>query len=470
MALLYALGHEEFLRKEGSIPPDEDSKSMAKLFESWHDQPAREDISQTPSFAHESTCLHVSNVLGIRIVISAPNNPTSASVAESLLGALEAYLATSNEEYLMPHKSDVTITITEKNDDCNTILSKFTDIGSDIARVEHSVKLRVETRLEQESFFNWLQETIIMVICNMVMIRDVKEWMERIAGEERGLSRALAIGNMVTMNRNVFGESPQLRLNDWIDNESRSFTLDREGPWRRSKSKSHKGGSKAPKFGAGDPPPGLLDREQLRHSDMRVTSPINIQFWDKANWRGTFFLQYPTSPFILGIAFERLDLGVEIFREWRGRWGNDDKDDRLRVAIITGVSSIHPASYSVIIGPNVNTIDNDGGKVYKLISRLQRMEPETTKNLDTFLAAYKRAGAYLLMPTNLDPQNPELHFECAILKRNLVVRKAWEIGENDPDICAIQDGDSPILPADVQDPPILRALEQRRVRENMHQK
>ena len=329
LALLYALGHEKLLREEGSIPADEDSKSMAGVFKRWHDQPAREDISQTPSFAHDYTCFHVSTVLGIRIVVSTPNNPTSVSVAESLLGALEAYLATSDEEHLIPHKSSVKITISETNDGCNSVRSHFPETGTEIAKVEHSMDLRVATLSEQEAYLSWLQDTLVRIICTMVMIRDVEAWMEKVAGEERGLARAFTLGNMVTMNRNVFGESPQLCLSDWICEKGRSFTLNREVSWRKSNAESQKRGSRVPKFGVGSPPRELTGRERLRHSDKRVTSPIDIRLWDRANWRATLFSWHPSSPPILGIGFERLDSGLEIFREWCGLWGNDDKEDRL---------------------------------------------------------------------------------------------------------------------------------------------
>ena len=386
------------------------------------------------------------------------------------MGALEAYLATSDDEYLMPHKSNVTITIAEKDDGCNRICSHFPDIGTEVARVEHSVDLRVATFSEQEAYFNWLQDTLVRTICTMVMIRDVEAWMEKVAGEERGLSRAFTLGNMVMMNRNVFGESPQLRLSDWIDKESRSFALDRERSWRCSASESPKSGSRVPKFGVGAPPRDLTDRERLRHSDMRVTSPIDIRLWDRAKWRATLFSWHPSSPPILDIAFERPDSGLEIFKEWLGLWGSDDKDDRLRVAIISGVSSAHPGSYSVIIGPNFNTIGSDDEKLHMFVSRVNRMKPKTTRNLDMFLAAYKRIGAYVLMPSNFDLEHPQLHFELGILKRDLVVREAWEIGENDPDILAVDEDDSPMVPTNVDDPPILRALEQRRIRGRMHRR
>ena len=53
---------------------------------------------------------------------------------------------------------------------------------------------------------------------------------------------------------------------------------------------------------------------------------------------------------------------------------------------------------------------------------------------------------------------PEWLSDLSILKHQLVVREAWEIGENDSDISAVFDDDDPIIPAFVSDPPIERAL------------
>ena len=43
-------------------------------------------------------------------------------------------------------------------------------------------------------------------------------------------------------------------------------------------------------------------------------------------------------------------------------------------------------------------------------------------------------------------------------KYQLVVRPAWEIGPNDPDVVAIQKDDDPIIPEDEKNAPVLRAL------------
>lgn len=51
---------------------------------------------------------------------------------------------------------------------------------------------------------------------------------------------------------------------------------------------------------------------------------------------------------------------------------------------------------------------------------------------------------------------PDLGIEMV----NLVVRAAWTIGENDPDSCALNLDDPPVIPPDAVNPPVLKAMEQ----------
>lgn len=72
-----------------------------------------------------------------------------------------------------------------------------------------------------------------------------------------------------------------------------------------------------------------------------------------------------------------------------------------------------------------------------MVSRMQTMEASSDANLQRFLAAYQRAGTYLLLPAVLKDGQPELLFEMAILKRKLVVRSAADIGKNDLEVVAL---------------------------------
>ena len=47
-----------------------------------------------------------------------------------------------------------------------------------------------------------------------------------------------------------------------------------------------------------------------------------------------------------------------------------------------------------------------------------------------------------------------------IEKVDLLVRAAWTIGENDPDGCALDLDDPPVVPLGQVNPPVLKAMEQ----------
>ena len=63
---------------------------------------------------------------------------------------------------------------------------------------------------------------------------------------------------------------------------------------------------------------------------------INIEKWDIAKWRATAFLHDPEGvrlPY-LGIVFENIEAGKEIFSEWLERLGKVDEFDELRISIV----------------------------------------------------------------------------------------------------------------------------------------
>jgi hypothetical protein len=69
-------------------------------------------------------------------------------------------------------------------------------------------------------------------------------------------------------------------------------------------------------------------------------------------------------------------------------------------------------------------------------------------------------GFYLFTPgyVSKDGSSADFFTELGILKSQLWVRPAWQIGEHDLDICGLQPNDKVIIPKDVKDPPVVRAL------------
>ncbi|MEX2598585.1 MAG: hypothetical protein WD533_02905 [Dehalococcoidia bacterium] len=148
---------------------------------------------------------------------------------------------------------------------------------------------------------------------------------------------------------------------------------------------------------------------------------------------------------------------------WRKELGSYDEKERLRVTIIRGINKTNPNSYRVVLGVNAGDFRPDI-KYAVMISRAQTMEPSSDGFLKGFLNSYRKIGAYFLAPSAQpdDSQSPTLISGTYILKQELNVRDAWEIGPNDLDLVGIAPDDDPIIPEGKQDVPLLQALRERK--------
>ena len=152
------------------------------------------------------------------------------------------------------------------------------------------------------------------------------------------------------------------------------------------------------KFGTGEPPEALLDIDGLKHKDQRVLSLINIPLWNKGGWRAILYLLLPHTLPIMGLGFADSTAARNIFLGLKKRLGDIDKDEQLRISVITGIDKAHPAYYRVVISTDLESRGLDTHNYYVLVSRVQTMQPPNSTNLDNFLDRYKLAGQYVVLP------------------------------------------------------------------------
>jgi hypothetical protein len=467
IALLKALGHEDTLREEGSIPASETEQEIGKSFEDWAQQRENYELPETPEFSLHDTVELLSVVISCTITALAANDPTAVAIAESLLGALESLLATSLEHRMLPKVDRLQIIAQQSSEHSGLpTLSFETVLGVRQALITHGTTLDFSSRKELEAYPEWLSRTVLELATAVFSISNPEEWAEQVLGEERGFARAITFSNVPLMTGRVFGSRPKTKADDWIGDDDRSYPLRREEA--PSAPPKHSTPATPLEFGEGEPPPELLDRSKLRHSDIRVMSLIDTTKWDQAKWAGIFFQHIEDVeryPPILGLMFRESAPAKDIFAAWEARLGKIDERRALRVTIIRGVSAANPSHYAVVIGSR----HDDAGQLRPdkqlfFISRILHMTPETTKNLDTFLEVYRRSGRYILAPAIVRPGDGmvDLVTENVIGKYDLEIRDAWQIRVNDPDIVALDPDDPPVIPAPVVDAPVLGALERLR--------
>ena len=448
MALLFGLGHERTMRDEGFIREEDSTEEVEAFFERWVNSPAGNEAASTPLFFVDESSVLTSTILGSDVVLEVPNTAASLGVAESVLSALEAFVATSDELDVLPRGESFTLSIRESDQVRGMPQVRFADDGIPRAELLCPKDFHEVGRDRRSGYADWLQETLLTLACRILIARDAKAWLERVAVSERGLARALILGDVFTLTGNVFGSEQRSLLKMWLDNADRCFPAVRTRAWHEGKAPESGSYRANPYTRSGEDSERLFDRERLRHTDRRVRSVIDIELWDRAQWRGTVFISYPSGPPVLAIAFANGEAGNAIFRAWKERWGTDDQDDNLRVSIVTKVSKERPLDYSIVVGPSLQQTADDRGKIIMSVSRCHRMVPKTPENLSRFLEAYNREGRYFLGPAKMGDgedvfEIPSMEF--AICKWHLNTREAWEIGDDDPDRVALLVGDETCL-------------------------
>jgi hypothetical protein len=204
----------------------------------------------------------------------------------------------------------------------------------------------------------------------------------------------------------------------------------------------------------------------MRHDERRVLSLIDVEAWNRAKWGGVAVAVAPGQPPYMGLLFGDEAAVRKIFSDWIGRVGEKDEDDKIRVSILTGIDRKYPSSYKVVIGSNFEkeiTKQNTRNQ-FVMTSRIHEIHNPDPRNLEMLQTAFEHFRCYFLIPMIFQDRKsqPRMLLELAILKQELIVRPAWEIGENDPDSIAFSPDDDPVIPEGMVDPPVARALMRRR--------
>ena len=476
MALLYALGYEDTLRVEKIIPMEEEPGSVAAFFEKWLSQPAGNDLPQVPEFLDRRTVELRSTILGCEVVLTASNNNESLFLAEGVLAGVESFLATSLGFALMPNASRLDLRVAP-SDFLNQVLEFSTKPGPHTNIDIRHRKDSLATAEVTSDFKDKLVELISWVAAYVATPAGPGlEEIESLIRDEGALGRAILITGIRTLMGNLLGERPKIRISDWTQagNQDKSFPLLRKEPWSQGRLIGQPAAERvAPSPGVGEPPAELFDVERLKHRDRRVFSLINLDLWDKAGWAGTGFMMPvdPRSdePPCMILLFENRQVAESIFEGWLEEVGPEDSKNKIRVSVVTGISTESPANYRVILGTNPDWSTIPSNSQFVLVYRINTMSPTTSANLDQFLERYNAKKKYMLVPGEAQGAGiGRIAPKLGILKHELVVRPAWQIGEHDPDVCGIDLGDKIIIPDGVKDAPVLAAMARKKKRLEDH--
>jgi len=182
--------------------------------------------------------------------------------------------------------------------------------------------------------------------------------------------------------------------------------------------------------------------EQKERKSAFLSTFIDIELWNKANWNGTVFMhdQEFKHPPILALRFTDKEAAEQIFKQWITRLSVKDEFDELRISIIDGPLPSGQTGYTVHVGSNLENIINrykrDGIEVpmdyFIHISRFNRMNPNpTSTNLEVFLKRYRQFGCYFLAAAYGEGGSVTLHENSKIMKKQLIYRDVKDVPSKD---------------------------------------
>jgi hypothetical protein len=411
-----------------------------------------------------------SNVLGCEINCSVANELPSMFLGEGIVGGLEAFLATSLNAGVFPYRQAYKVLVDPSTEKLSVPTHEFLDVTDPGIQIRHSIPIHEESLEGQQKFFDSLLEIVMRISTQIAQFDDFESYLNQLAGDERAFERSINNAHIEALMTTIMGPKPKVRLGDWRTGDAEErFPLIRDTPWFGGLAQDNRSvelDEIAPTFGEGEPPAELREVERGRHSDRKILSLIDIPLWDNAGWRGVAF-GFPAGEDelpILALAFKDPNAASAIFKGWLTRLGRVDRAEELRISILTGIMVSNPAAYRVVIGSRLRIEPGRTGHLV-VASRINTMEPMDSRNLDAFVARVRTLGAYRLVPAHLAKldESPKFILDHWIGKESVEIRPAWKVGDNDPDLVALKPDDDPIIPDDVSDVPIVRALE--RIRE-----
>ncbi len=455
-ALLYALGHDEVVANRLDCGKDE----CEKYFVALSRQPVTDNLPRSPSLWNQQHVTLRSRVFGCKYIVKAENVFPCVEIAESLLAALEALLASVPITRAFACLPEFPITV-RKSDFAERPFS------FKIMEVKGRPQVEVWTRPfnphqltpdEQLALRSAIENIVIQLMAHSLRFKDHEETLAQL-GEEEALSRAINFTSSFVAVGNVLGYNPPHNLDAW--EEGHVYPLQRTVPWN-SKLAEQDQPTTQTIFGTGKSSADVFNPQKVKHSEIYTDSLIRGGLWDKAEWSGMLFFhtQDGSIPPILAPVFKDVKAGRKIFEELLNELGRFDETNKLRVVVVRGIDRNRPHAYRVLFGTNLDNTHSDGDFLYTTtVCRIHSMNPSDSFNLNRFVNDFRQHQKYILTPGFCDASKPspvDLHVH--LVKQNIQFRNAWEIGRHDPDAGAIMPDDVPIIPANIKNPPVNELL------------
>ena len=197
----------------------------------WVNQPAGEQISPYPEFLDKLTVTLTSHVIGCEVNLTTPNNPPAVFLAETLLAALEAFLATGLNLRVYPYRSKLEVRLRPALYDGSEPTITLEVVSGGVVEITHPRDLQFASSEARRAFKLSVLQAVAVIMFQIAAIPDAESYLE-LLGEEGAFSRALDFSDIAICVERVLGSEPKLTLSDWEKGyDGQRFAVNRKLPW-----------------------------------------------------------------------------------------------------------------------------------------------------------------------------------------------------------------------------------------------
>jgi len=441
--LLYLLGYQDLLiteSKDDGVGKDED---LDELFKKWANQPFKGQMLLNTNFMDGDQVIFTSKILGCEILLTTRNNIDMILAAEMFLAFLESFNATSLKG-VIPKLEIIKLNLIEKNDGKVLSFSNSDDAYNIYVNIQDIINNNLDDLGPS------LNEFTCYFMINNFYIDEPFDHFKNLFEKEETHERLSFIFHHRTFITNILGNKPKFLLKNWIDNENfNKYSVQRiHAPSLIIDLNSNEDSIKT-----------NFKNSDIRHDKRKLLSLIDDDLWNKAKWSGIGFI-YGADGLGISLCFKNAEFGNVIFDNWIKKFGNDDKDEELKISFIRGINKNEPHWYRVQISSNLDKVNMKENELYIIKSRVHEMNPNNSNNLINIVEVYNKHKKFKLYPAKFTDYNtaPEVFWNKGIKKKELTIRYAWEINYNDPEGAAIKIDDEPFIPDDVTNAPVNEIL------------
>jgi len=446
---LFKLGYSDLILEEYRNLNINSESDLYNYFELTANQPFRLQMVYETNFLGEKEIIIKSKILGCTFKYVMQADIELLLAAEGFAAFFENYLSTSITK-LLAKTEEIEIKL-ERNTELKIFNFTMDELGS-------KFHIEINKFSLSEKFSNDFQikmvELVGRILANNFITNDIEGYLENLYKNEELNERLTFVYEHRNFTISILGDKPKILFEKW--SKGKKEYKNKGNELIKFKIKENKNVKKKIDFNK---------FEQSRHDENKVVSIIQDKLWEEAKWNGFGVFYAPEAGYGIFLSFKNGNPGKSIFDNWIKRFGKEDKNNIIQITIVKGVKRSNPYWYKVLITSNLETLKLEAKeRYYNVTNRVHQITPNNPDNMYRIEQMVKSKTKFLFCPAQMtiDGKDIEPFFEKGIIKSEIEIKNAWELGLNDPASVAIIDDDDPIIPIGVENAPVIEILRKRK--------